>query len=353
MTRAEWEAHLLAQMRAAKPARRVPEPCPYFGEATGDSVECQTCSGRVSLKLFSCGLHRSCTPAKRVDGVACCKGCPDRPREQPRLDPWSRPVRIPEPPALDLTSRVRAVVTVATGKAGADLLAISGPLMQAYAKRLAADFVVLDWPGIPEYPIAGKFQLARVLEHYDRVVFLDADVLVPPTALDLFVAVGPDEFGIYDDLPEILAKGAKFIDEYQRIRETQGLKRSPVRFYGNTGVMVLSRQHLGALAVPPRPVPIVHCTEQHWIIARLHDLAVKMRMLPKVANWQWWPGKSLEGAPPDAILHFSGMQGRAPAERLRLMRQHAERLQGVPVAPGGGLGVRAGDRPTAATGGAA
>lgn len=53
-------------------------PCGHRGSPTGDTKECLSCQGKVSLKIFYCNVHQECTIAKRVDGVkGCCKDCPD------------------------------------------------------------------------------------------------------------------------------------------------------------------------------------------------------------------------------------------------------------------------------------
>jgi hypothetical protein len=52
-------------------------PCRHRGDPTGATVECPTCAGNVRIKLMVCAVHGTCTLAKKVDGVACCVGCPD------------------------------------------------------------------------------------------------------------------------------------------------------------------------------------------------------------------------------------------------------------------------------------
>lgn len=64
-----------ARIRAPKAKERP--PCHRRGEATGELVQCQTCIGRVSLKLFACEIHGSCTVRKPVEGHACCQTCHD------------------------------------------------------------------------------------------------------------------------------------------------------------------------------------------------------------------------------------------------------------------------------------
>jgi len=54
-------------------------PCIHLGEATGEAVLCQTCSGSVKIKTFACSIHGTCTMGKRVPDVP---GCCDSSCEQ-------------------------------------------------------------------------------------------------------------------------------------------------------------------------------------------------------------------------------------------------------------------------------
>jgi hypothetical protein len=63
-------------MRLAPPPARVGK-CVHLGPATGETVACPSCRGRVELKLFACAVHGRATLARRVMGAACCAGCPD------------------------------------------------------------------------------------------------------------------------------------------------------------------------------------------------------------------------------------------------------------------------------------
>ncbi len=54
----------------------VTSPCFHLGAPTGETVRCPSCRGDVSLKVFSCGVHGTCTVGKKAPSVAgCCKGC--------------------------------------------------------------------------------------------------------------------------------------------------------------------------------------------------------------------------------------------------------------------------------------
>jgi len=242
-------------------------------------------------------------------------------------DPWKNFVTIPIPPKPILTpTRTKAVVTVAAGVKGKALFEISGELLKAYADRMDADFIVLDWPGVPEWGISSKFQLSYMLDYYERVLYLDSDILIPQTAINLFDYAKEDGFYAYDDLPDILRDGGGFIEEYQHVRITQGLKRSKLNFYLNTGVMLFSKKHQYILSIPSLPIPPCHCSEQHLWVARLQDSTENIIKLPKIANWQWWTDKDFIEAPDNAILHFSGMQEFSEDFRLYKMRMFKNKL---------------------------
>ena len=233
-------------------------------------------------------------------------------------------IRFRNPKPLTLTpARPIAVVTAATGKRGRELLEVSGPLMQAYATRLGADFVTLT-KRHPSYALSVKWGIRRVLEHYERIVFLDADILVPTDAPNLFDLCRVSNIGASDELPWLTMANPKVLDEYQWVRTGQGKQRVPCSQYFNSGVIVASRYHADLFGPPPGPAPVHHCLEQHWWNARLYDTATPVTVLPREANWQWWTDREFKVAPPNAMLHFSGIKSHT--SRMRYMRHFAAKL---------------------------
>src|ERR1700754_4158307 len=72
----------------------------------------------------------------------------------------------------------RALVTIACGSLFQRMAEISHPLLAAYAQKIGADFIVWDdFSGhtIPHYQ---KLELKHVLENYDRVLYVDTDILI-------------------------------------------------------------------------------------------------------------------------------------------------------------------------------
>ena len=63
---------LVAELRKQQKPKML--PCVHLGEPTGETVQCKTCKGKVSIKLLACAVFGKCTMVKKV-GVACCAGC--------------------------------------------------------------------------------------------------------------------------------------------------------------------------------------------------------------------------------------------------------------------------------------
>lgn len=225
----------------------------------------------------------------------------------------------------------RAVVTVAAGEIGKALLRFSRSWLERYATRLQADLVVLDWC-LNEYPMYSKFQIYRTLEHYDRIIYLDADTLADPDACpDLFARVPAGHFGIYDDAHALRAanKFDIFVNEVTKVRASQGMPASGLPWYGNTGIFVAERMHKDLLAPPARSIPMMHCGEQSLFNARLQDSGVPITFLPDDCNRQWWEHREFKAVqPPNAILHFSGMHEKD--NRLGLMKKVAREKGLIP-----------------------
>ncbi len=235
-----------------------------------------------------------------------------------------RLVSFAPPQSISLTPKSpRAVVTVASGPKGEETLAISGPSLRDYAERCGADLVVLRPPLNPRFPLAAKWHVAPVFDHYERIAFIDADILIPPSAGNIFDEVPRGKFGIFDELHFVLRRWPGLIAGYQRFREGQGLGRAFVPWYLNSGVYVAERQHRAALATPVKPCHVDHCVEQHQLNAMLDTLGVPVHLLAEKWNFQWWPRQSFDGAPPDAMLHFSAIFDHG--ERLERMRKAASR----------------------------
>lgn len=222
---------------------------------------------------------------------------------------------VPTPPPLNLHPKSeRAIVTVAVGLMGRELLEITGPYMREYAARLGADFVVLDWPGSPDWPLSSKFAIGRTLDFYERIAYVDCDVLLRYGCVDLFSLCEPHEFGFADEL-EFHQQSPRFhcIQRYMQFRDEMGfVKIDKAPWMLNSGVMIVPRSHKHLLDPPAKSIKIDHVAEQNQIGAALLDSGLPCRIIPRLANWQHWTDHGFTNAPHDAVLHWAGMKnGRA------------------------------------------
>lgn len=232
----------------------------------------------------------------------------------------------------------RAVVTMAVGRAGRDMLAISGPLLKRWAARIGAKFHSFDVRH-SDYPCGEKFRYRGAVEHYDRTACIDADVILDPdTCPDIFEAVPPDSIGAHDDGPQIVKSRGELTwvqSETDAVCDSQGVPRFVVDHVWNSGIVVLSREHARFFEQPEKPYPAYHCSEQWWEWVNATRYGLKVTALPGVWNYQWWFDRRMPSAaqrPDIHIRHFAGMQpsnGSSHAERIRAMKRAAVEVTGV------------------------
>ncbi|MBA3924222.1 MAG: hypothetical protein H0X31_21985, partial [Nostocaceae cyanobacterium] len=132
---------------------------------------------------------------------------------------------------------MKAIVTLCIG---ADQLGtLTHPLMRDYAHKVGADFVVIAAPKLNlKYIHYEKYQVYELLDTYDRILFLDSDIIVTPNCPDLFEIVPQNQFGAF-----LVSKHSYFHDGAIRVIQEVlgdiGWKRE----YFNSGVMLVSKQH--------------------------------------------------------------------------------------------------------------
>lgn len=231
-----------------------------------------------------------------------------------------------------------ALVTLAVGPKGRELLDISGPLLRRWAAKLGASFTVID--RAPDgYPLAGKFHLCRIVARHDRTVFVDADTIpnvdAMPSILD---AVPVDSVGMHDDLPKVGDRQWAH-DLYKLLHKEQGfgLDCSMAAMW-NTGVIVASRQHADAFRPPAKAFTGHHCSEQFLIQIALERAGVPMHRLDAKWNYQWWFRRSMPTLlerPDLYVRHFAGTSqpqtfGVTHTQRLAMMRAASAELEGRP-----------------------
>jgi lipopolysaccharide biosynthesis glycosyltransferase len=182
--------------------------------------------------------------------------------------------------------------------------------MKEYAKRIDADFIVLDHkPQLLTDDNKTHYRILKVreiLEEYDRVLLLDADMIVNKDIPNIFDIVPEDKIGsIYED------KGSRKPDRINKIKNIQSIW-GDVNWkegYTNAGTFVMSKQH--------RDIFLPH-NNQYWVgwgsadlhmSYMAHKLGFNIHELPFTWNHMTMFSESWNGNADrfnSQIIHYAG-----------------------------------------------
>ena len=204
----------------------------------------------------------------------------------------------------------RAVSTVSIGEAYNSIEKITHPSLSAYAKRLSADFVVLREQKT-KYPHYVKLEIGKLLDEYERVLFLDTDTIVSKSCPSLFEMVPEDCLGIYDEGK--LANEVQRATHYEVMRlaeEFYGISAEPLGYgFYNTGVMVLSQCHKELFSVPPRDEMFANYWDQAYLNLRIRQEKTKIYDIGFKFNRMYYVDPVVnEHRLASHIVHYAGIQ---------------------------------------------
>lgn len=196
----------------------------------------------------------------------------------------------------------------------------SHEVFQAYADRCGMDFLPIQERRIrlnprPLRPRLGlyleKLQLGELLDDYERIVYLDADVLIHPQAPSLLQRVPSDRFGcVREDVGPLAWKRREEIT-------TAAAKLGPLQGwdqgYFNAGVMVMSRCHRDVFRCEREAIPRCRWPDQTYLNYRVHALGVDVmwlepeyNLIPEFGNSFWDAGKRRKAH----FIHYAGKEGK-------------------------------------------
>jgi hypothetical protein len=211
----------------------------------------------------------------------------------------------------------RAIVTISCGDFYRQMAAITHPTIKAYADKLGAAFIVWDDHGGYAMPHYQKLELGKLLRQYERVLYIDTDILVRDDAPDIFAIVPDDALGALEE-GHFYADRKEWTLHYMRSNgyEPCGWDGR----YFNAGVLVLSQAHRN-LFVPPR-VEIDNFREQTYLNVLFAMNRTKIFELPHRFNRIYcMDGFYGEQRFDSYFLHYAGINLLLPEnEQLELMR---------------------------------
>lgn len=197
-----------------------------------------------------------------------------------------------------------ALISMATGEAHRAVQKETLPLLIAYADRIGAELLLEQKPEeglrIPHYQ---KLSLvAAALEKFERICWVDADILVSPNAPDIFEEVPAHSIGIFNEAPWVDRQPA--MSEWEHLTGFQWPDRTK---YFNSGVMVASREHRKVFVRGAGP-EINHFGDQTYLNAKILESGSSVFELSH--RWNRMSCTWLRGQDPydSHFIHFAGMQ---------------------------------------------
>jgi ADP-heptose:LPS heptosyltransferase len=159
-------------------------------------------------------------------------------------------------------SKKYLVATIAHGEKYEKIAEITHPSIKAYADRIGADFKVISEKSVSEeYIHFEKFQIHEMLLRYERIIFIDTDVIVRDDTPNLFDVVPSTKLGAFNE--GFLERAGSLSVICQKYgHQLQGDWDGS---YYNTGVLVVSRCHRSLFKLPPQQVVIGDFYEQDYI----------------------------------------------------------------------------------------
>lgn len=172
----------------------------------------------------------------------------------------------------------RAIVTIVTGEYFGRMAALTHPTIKAYADKIGADFIVWTDVSAYKYPEYKKMEIGGLLATYDRVLYLDTDVIIRDDAPNVFDVVPEDHLGILEE-SRYFDRGVTTVQFMTQIG--YDARRWNGKYY-NAGIYVCSRCHQDLFVKPP--MEWNHFRDQSWFNTLISDRKVKVFPLPHRFN---------------------------------------------------------------------
>jgi len=222
----------------------------------------------------------------------------------------------------------KAIVTLNIGNRPEG--ALSKPFFYRYCERHQLDFIVIHEARLGltpnrRRPRLGihleKFQLAELFEHYERIAYVDSDVLIHPEAPDIFDQVEAEEIGcVYENF----GKDAwKRTEEWQKAEALLGPLPGSPRYF-NAGVLVFGRSHQ-KLFDPSLGIPGGRWPDQTFLNYHSRKLGMPVVGLDKKFNFlPLFPGWDVpQVRAQKCFVHYAGRENKVK------MQDDAQSLLGV------------------------
>jgi len=172
------------------------------------------------------------------------------------------------------------VLTISIGNDYERMSNLTHPSISIYADRIGADYLCINKKQLSETsPHWEKFQIYNLLDKYDRILYLDTDLIVRNDCDNLFEIVPEDCLGVFNEAPFTDRSQELMIDICKKYDIT--LPDWDGKYY-NSGVMVISKIHKDLFKKPD--VEHFSFYEQSYLNMMIAHLKVKVFNLSYIYN---------------------------------------------------------------------
>jgi|GEM_PF-814758 len=225
-----------------------------------------------------------------------------------------------------------ALMTIIAGPKYQKIWEMAEPFFNQYADRIGADLVVLKEipPNLPS-PHWAKFSIYELLrKQYDRIAFIDGDVLIRPDTPSLFDVVPEDEFGIFNE--GYYTPRSVCLHEVKKVYDVN-LPNWNGKDYYNTGVMVVSRKHRHLFKVSDSIKPLRNSYgEQTYLNMRIMQSGEKVCLLNHRFNRMSIMDRLTGMTRLDSyIVHYAGFDVMGKQTILEAMKRDIEEWEKNPT----------------------
>ena len=158
----------------------------------------------------------------------------------------------------------RCVLTIAIGDDYKKIALLTHPSIKEYASKINADFISVEQCNTSTPHWEKLVQIYHLLNQYERIIYVDTDLIIRDDCPDLFDIVPENQLGAFDEMPFTPRRESSLINackDYNLVLNDWNGK------YYNTGVMVISRQQKQLFKKPKIEIP--NFFEQGYLNAKI------------------------------------------------------------------------------------
>lgn len=200
---------------------------------------------------------------------------------------------------------------------------VARPHAEQYADLVGAKLIVRDEEPDVRHPLLTKVRLVReALKYYDRILFVDSDVLFGPESPNLFALTPPTAIGIREEIFESWPDAAEALTQgLGDLFKAATIDRNPRMYpHYNTGVMIVPKCWSSIFIDPTFEMPKHHCAEQDWLRYQIHSSGCEVFKFDPKHVGIWATDHRGKFARSKTVKHFAGAPARDRQMEVDVLR---------------------------------